>query len=195
MTQQIETFDAASSEQIRDHFIGWQCRIRQIAMRQNGGRPSEGMRPRLLLTEGRELSPGVTIVIVPREPKESTEFFRFQLRKTHDPNLIYERGLQYLSATHFQTSGKFSDELTALFGPGSAIAGAVVERGECILEFSQFSQSYRLLCTVRELPEEDPAYQATLWHNRIFNPNTPGDVQILTFQPDWRSAQADPSPT
>ena len=34
------------ADRIRDHFLGWQCRIRQIAMRQEGGRPSPGMRPR-----------------------------------------------------------------------------------------------------------------------------------------------------
>ena len=30
---------------IRDHFLGWQCRVRQLAMRQAGGRPTSGMRP------------------------------------------------------------------------------------------------------------------------------------------------------
>jgi hypothetical protein len=29
-----------SAQQLRDRFLGWQCRIRQIAMRQDGGRPS-----------------------------------------------------------------------------------------------------------------------------------------------------------
>ena len=194
MTHETDSLEGVTSDQVRDHFIGWQCRIRQIAMRQEGGRPSSGMRPRLLLTDGRELSPGTVVLITPEDPEESTEFFRFQLRKTHDPNQIYERGLQYLSATHFQNSAKFSDRLTALFGAGSDLAAAVLEAGECILEFSQFSQSYRLSCRVTNLAAEDPAYQATLWHNRIFNPQLPGDLQILAFQPDWRSAQADPMP-
>ena len=155
MTEQTEPVDAVTCEAVRNHFIGWQCRIRQFAMREHGGRPSSGMRPRLVLTDGRELSPGIAIVIVPQSPEESTEFFRFQLRKTHDPHQVYERGLQYLSATHFQNAGKFSDQLTALFGPGSAIAAATLDAGDCILEFSQFSQTYRLLC------------EAVLWSLRM----------------------------
>lgn len=194
MNEQTANRDNVTSDRVRDHFIGWQCRIRQIAMRQNAGRPSNGMRPRLLLTDGRELSPGIITVIVPQEPQESTEFFRFQLRKTHDPNLVYERGLEYLRATHFQSAKKFSDQLTALFGQGADLVQTVLGAGECILEFSQFSQSYRLLCTVRELGVDDPAYQATLWHNKLFNPNLPKDAHILSFRPDWRSAQADPAP-
>lgn len=195
MTEQTEPVDAATCEAVRNHFLGWQCRIRQIAMRQDGGRPSSGMRPRLLLASGQELSPGLVVVIVPQDPEESTEFFQFQLRKTHDPNLVYERGLQYLSATHFQNAKKFSDQLTALFGAGSSISAALLDAGECILEFSQFSQTYRILCAVRELPPGDSAHEATVWHNKIFNPNLPAAVQVVAFQPDWRSAQADPMPS
>lgn len=194
MTDQTEPVDAVTCEAVRNHFIGWQCRIRQIAMRQQGGRPSAGMRPRLFLASGQELSPGIAVVLVPRDPEESTEFFRFQLRKTHDPHQIYERGLQYLSATHYQNAGKFSDQLTALFGPASTIAAAALEAGTCILEFSQFSQTYRLLCQTSSLASDDAAYQATLWHNKIFNPNTAENPQIIAFRPDWKSAQADPMP-
>lgn len=35
-----------AAKTLRDDFIAWQCRIRQIAMRQDGGRPSPGMRDR-----------------------------------------------------------------------------------------------------------------------------------------------------
>lgn len=183
-----------TADAVRDHFIGWQCRIRQIVMRQAGGRPSEAMRPRVLMKDGRELAPGIVVVLVPREPEESTTFFRHQVRKSHDPNQVYEKGLEYLQATHYQNAQKFSDEMTALFSVGSDVAGALKAGRECILEFAQFSQSYRMLCTVRELAMDEPAYQATLWHNRVFNPNIPADIHILGFQPDWASAQADPMP-
>ncbi len=194
MTEQTEAVDAMTCEAVRNHFIGWQCRIRQIAMRQDGGRPSSGMRPRLVLPSGQELSPAIAILIVPQEPEESTEFFRFQLRKTHDPHQVYERGLQYLSATHFQNARKFSDQFTALFRPDSEVAAAVLDAGTCILEFSQFSQTYRLLCSTYALATDDAAYQATLCHNMIFNPNIAADPQIVAFRPDWKSAQADPMP-
>ena len=84
--------------------------------------------------------------------------------------------------------------MTALFGNGSDIVTALLASGECILEFAQFSQSYRMLCSVSALEPADSAYQATLWHNKIFNPSIPGDVHIIGFQPNWASAQADPAP-
>lgn len=194
MSPETTSIDTAAADKVRGHFIGWQCRIRQLAMRKDGGRPSDGMRPRLVLSAGQELLPGVVVVLIPEEPEESTEFFRFQLRKTNDPKLIYERGLQYLQATHFQNAKSFSDRMTAVFGAGSEVVQTMLSAGDCILEFAQFSQSYRMLCTVTELGEGDPAYQATLWHNRLFNPSLPSDIHILAFQPDWRSANADPAP-
>jgi hypothetical protein len=181
-------------EKLRDHFLGWQCRIRQIAMRQDEGRPSSGMRPKVFTRDGQELSSGVIVVLVPRDPEQSTTFFRFQAQRTHDPRQTYEKGLEYLQATHFQHPKSFSDEITALFVPKSALADRLLEAGECLLAFEQFSQSYRMFCKVRALDPQEPAFEATFWHNRLFNPNLPGEVAILGFQPDWHSAQADPAP-
>lgn len=182
-----------SSDKLKYHFLGWQCRIRQIAMRKDGGRPSSGMRPRLFLGDGQELASGLSIVIVPEEPSESTEFFRFQALKTHDPRQVYEKGLTYLQATHFQNAKSFSERMTALFNKGAAIPTALLQAGHCILEFEQFSQSYRLSCRVEELKNDDPAAQATIWHNRLFNPALPADLQVLGFQPDWAKSTADPT--
>lgn len=61
-----------------------------------------------------------------------------------------------------------------------------------MLEFDQFSQRYSIPCTVRPLADSDPAWQATFWHNSLFNPNIPGDVQILAFTPDRSAAAANP---
>ncbi|MEM8688406.1 MAG: hypothetical protein AAGF81_13825 [Pseudomonadota bacterium] len=186
--------DARPDETIRNHFLNWQCRLRQIAMRQDGGRPAPGMRPQLLLNGGEVLSPGVIIVMVPREPEESTDFFRFQCQKTHDPAQVYEKGLQFLQGTHFQQARTFNDELTALFENGSKVAETLVKEGECLLSFEQFSQRYKMFCAVRKFEQDDPEWQATYWHNRLFNPSLASDAQILGFKPDWSSAQADPDP-
>lgn len=175
---------------IRDQFFVWQCRIRQISMREQEGRPSAGMRPRVLARGGHELSPGMTVLIIPADPTESTDFFRFQVQKTNDPKEIYDKGLQYLQATHFSTANKFSDHLAAVFPAGSGVAGALLELEECLLEFSQFSQTYKLLCSVHVLKSEDAEFQAALWHNRIFNPHLSDDMTILSFAPDWSSAQS-----
>ena len=103
-----------AAKTLRDDFLAWQCRIRQIAMRQDGGRPSPGMRPRVRDGSGRELSPALTVLIVPRDPAESTDFFRFQVLKTPDPRDLYERALTYLQADYFQQPAEFGDVLTAV---------------------------------------------------------------------------------
>ncbi len=184
--------DETATSALRDHFLGWQCRIRQIAMRQDQGRPSAGMRPRLLDRAGRELSPAVTVLLVPAEPAESTTFFRFQAQRTHDPRLVYEKGLEYLQSTHFQHPRAFSDEMTALFGVGSALAKDLIAAGTCRLDFAQFSQSFRIPCAVRALTPREPAFEATFWHNRMFNPALPGRVTILGLRPDWQASEAEP---
>ena len=179
---------------LRDHFFGWQCRIRQVAMRQEGGRPSAGMRPRVTTTIGRELTPALTVLMVPKDPAESTTFFRFQVQKSRDPRDIYEKGLAYLQADYFQQPKDFSDTLTAVLPPGSQLAEELRREGTCVLEFDQFRQFYRLTCSVHALAADDPLRDAAIWHNRIFNPGVPNDVAVLGFRPNWTASETRPQP-
>jgi hypothetical protein len=179
---------------LREHFLGWQCRIRQIAVRHDGGRPSPGMRPRVLSAAGREVARVLTVLIVPKEPAESTAFFRFQLQKTQDSREAYDRGLAFLQAEYFQRPTDFSDRLTAVLPGDSPLAATLISEGTCLLEFDQFRQFYRLPCAAFELHNDDPARAATLWHNRLFNPSPPEAVHVLGFGPDWSMAEAWPGP-
>jgi hypothetical protein len=163
-------------------------------MRRDGGRPSPGMRPCVLTREGRQISPALAVLLVPKEPAESTAFFRFQVQKTPDPRAVYEQGLAFLQADHFQQPKNFSDELTAVLPSGSEVAAALVAHEACVLVFDHYRQVYRLPCAVRELAPGDPARAASIWHNRLFNPNLPDDVRVLGFQPDWSAAEAAPGP-
>ncbi len=175
-------------ETLRQQFLLWQCRIRQIAMREDGGRPAEGMRPKILSADGRTLSEGTIALLVRSDPAESTDFFEFQVKKNHDPNEVYQKGLTYLQSTHYHRANRFSDEMTALFLPDSRLAALLVQLGACRLDFHQFSQSYRLPCAVRAMTPDEPAYRNTLWHNRLFNTQLSDDVRILGFEPDWTAA-------
>ena len=179
-----------AAKTLRDDFLAWQCRIRQIAMRQDGGCPSPGMRPRVLNTNGRELSPALTVLIIARDSSESTDFFRFQVMKNADPRELYERALTYLQADYFQRPAEFGDLLTAALPPKSEVAATLIRDGRCVLEFDQFSQRYRLPCAAFETEAGEAIREATLWHNRLFNPSLPDDVLVLGFRPDWRSAEA-----
>ena len=182
----------AAEAALRDHFLGWQCRIRQYAVRHGGGRPSSGMRPALRLPEaGSELGP-ITVLIVKRAPEETTDQFRHLARKTHDPAERHDGALNFLAAAYHQRPRDFSDEPTALFGPESEIADRLLAAGRCRLSFEQYRQTYDLPCAVRRLADDDPAFQATYWHNALFNAALPAGVRVLAFQPDWRAARADP---
>jgi len=89
---------------LRDDFLAWRCRIRQTAMRADGGRPSPGMRPRVLDDSGGDLAPALTVLLVPRAPEESTAFSRFRVMRSDDPRDLYQRGLAYLQADYFHRS-------------------------------------------------------------------------------------------
>jgi hypothetical protein len=171
-------------------FLGWQCRIRQLAARQEGGRPSAGMRPRVVGANGEALSDGIVTLVVESEPAESTQLFRYQYLRTQDPNERYDNMLEILQGSYFQDPARFSDLITALFGPESSLAAQLMRDGRCVLDFEQYTQGYRIPCTVTQLAESHAFHQATLWHNRMFNERLTPDVQILAFRPDWAHASS-----
>jgi hypothetical protein len=173
---------------LRDDFIGWQCRLRQLSARQAGGRPLSGMRPQLLTPTGEVLASAITVLIVEHDPANSTRMFEFQCKRTNDPIERYDKVLELLSSTYFQYPQNFSDTMTALFGAASDLPPALLHLGRCVLEFEQFTQAYRVPCEVMELDEAHAFYQATYWHNHMFNPTMPPNTRILAFKPDWPHA-------
>ena len=157
-------------------------------MREDGGRPSQGMRPRVLDGEGKELAAGIIVLLIRENPAESTEFLKFQVQKHNSPEDVYKKSLTFLQSTHYHRAIEFSDEMTALFAAGSAFVDRLMIEGKCALEFAQFNQRYTIPCKVRALETVEPAYQATLWHNRVFNPGLSDDISVIGFQPDWEEA-------
>lgn len=177
-----------AAQALRDDFLGWQCRLRQLSVRQAGGRPMSGMRPQVLSPAGDVLADGITVLIVEQDPVSSTRLFEFQCKRTNDPIERYDKILELLSSTYFQHPQNFSDTMTALFGAASDLPPALLHLGRCILEFEQFTQAYRIPCEVAELPESHDFFQATYWHNHMFNPAMPPNTRILAFKPDWPHA-------
>ena len=179
-----------SDEKLRDHFLGWQCRIRQISARDYGGQPLPAMRPRVSRRNGNVILPAMTVLLIPQDSTASTAYFKFQVQKTVDPAAVRESGVSYLAAGFYQEAELFSDELTAVFGGGSASEMPK----EAVLDFEQFAQSFRMFCKVRKLGMKDTAREASLWQARLFNPGIANDVTVLGFKPDWKSAVAIPMP-
>ena len=180
---------------LRDMFIRWQCRVRQIAMRQNGGRPDDAVMPELTLPGASEPL-GHVITVLSKGPAASkTPELQHMVRYTNDPAQRRDKALQFLSETYYQKPREFSDILTATFPPGSAGAKAIVAAGRCSLAFSAYNQRFDLRCTVLELTTGDALYEATWWHNLLFNPNLHPDTIVLGFKPDWEESMAQPGPT
>ena len=185
---------AISDRKLRDHFLGWQCRVRQMSARDYGGQPMPAMRPRVSSRKGEMMLSAMTVLLVPEEPSVSTAFFRFQAQKTNEAQRARDAGINYLAGDFYQLPELFSDELTAVFGAGSETAAMLVKAKEVLLDFEQFSQSFRMFCAVRRLPARSPARQASLWQSRLFNPNLPNDAVVLGLKPDWKNAAAEPMP-
>ncbi len=175
----------AAALALRAEFVGWQCRLRQMAARDDGGRPSSGMRPRVTTIDGEELSAGVIVLISENDPHTTTQELRFQYQRTQDPKDRLNRVVEYLQGGYFQEPARFSDVMTALFGQGSELAARLLDARRCVLEFEQFTHGFRIPCAVARLPESHERHQATLWHNRLFNSRLLPGAEVLAFTPDW----------
>lgn len=176
---------------MRSHFLGWQCRVRQYAVRRRGGSPSSGMRPAVTVPGNAEPLGQITVLIIKADP-ETTAQFSHIVRRTHDPAQRYTAGLRLLAASYYQRPQEFSDQMTALFSKDSAIVGALLAAGCCELAFEQYSQRYQIVCAVQQLQPSDALYQATYWHNKMFNPHLPGAIEVLAFRPHWGESRAEP---
>ena len=185
---------APRAERLRDHFVGWQCRIRADAMRRRAGRPTPGMCPQVLNAAGAAGAPAVTTLLVRREPDTFAPEFRHLARRTHDPRDRREAALALLAERYYQHARDFSDVLTATFAAESPLAADLEREGRCVLAFAQDGQRYRLPCAVQALGRDDPRREETWWHNALFNPQLPPDVPVLAFAPRWLEADADPDP-
>lgn len=179
---------------LKDAFLRWQCRCRQIAMRDGRGRPDDAVMPALWLP-GAEAPLGHVITVLNKAPHASlTPELRHMVKRTEDPAQRREKALQFFSETYYQKPASFSDMLTATFPPGSPGAAAIREAGACRLVFEAYAQRFDLSCRVWRLSERHPLHEATWWHNALFNPALPPATVILGFEPDWSASSADPDP-
>ena len=182
------------AERLRNYFYGWQCRIRQHAVRNEDGRPSQGMLATLSVKSGESAGPFVT-GLVKQDASQITAEFRHIVKKTHDPNLRQQSAIKLLSSVYYQYPKEFADYLTTTHAADSELADQLVELGACELLFEQYQQQFTLVCSVEKLAIETDAYQTTYWHNRMFNPVMPATITVLSFIPDWDLCSATPEVT
>ena len=195
---ETETIENESNQKnkrlpIQDHFIGWQCRVRQYAMRNGEGRPSPGMRPDVILEDGKEVASSVTLLLVPELLQDSIRQFRFMAQKTQDPLERYKKAMQLLSSTFYQNVENFSGLMTGVFSMNSETVNRLTKNQRCVLEFDFQQQKFRVPAGIKVLLKNIPEYEFTYWHNFLFNPYLSPDVTVLSFEPDWSDSSADPT--
>ncbi len=178
---------------IQKHFLGWQCRVRQYAMRNGEGRPTPGMRPDVLLEDGKEVATAVTLLLVPDLLQDSILQFRFMALKTQDPQERYKKAVQLLSASFYQNVENFSGLMTGVFSRSSETVNRLKKNQRCVLEFDFQQQKFRVPAGIKVLLKKNPKYEFTYWHNFLFNPHLSPDVTVLGFEPDWSDSTADPT--
>ncbi len=180
---------------LKDAFLKWQCRVRQMSMRDNEGRPDEAIMPDVILN-GQSEPLGAIITVLNKSPGYSlTAELNHMSAKTNDPAQRRENAIRFLSSTYYQKHREFSDILTATFPPASPGAAQIRTAQTCRLAFDAYNQRFDLHCKVWRLVGRNPLCQATIAHNKLFNPTLPPDTDVLGFEPDWSASSADPELT
>lgn len=193
MSSVAEIFNVpAEKSPLRDGFLRWQCRVRQMAMRDNFGKPDDAIAPAVRL-EGADTDMGHIITVLSKNPAHSlTPEFKQMFKNTRDPAQRRQKALDLFSETYYQKANSFSDFLTSTFQPGSEGAKTIKSANRCRLDFTAYGQTFLLDCAVWELTQDNPLRQATIWHNMLFNPSLPPNTVVLGFEPDWSKSSAEP---
>jgi hypothetical protein len=169
----------------RDAFVGWQVRARRSAVRHDGGRPGAAMKPSVATREEAELSLSIVTVLVECDPAHTTDRLRQIYRRTHDPAERRAAALELMAGEFFQEPSRFSDTLTALFLPGSSLAERLSAEDICQFAYDDGATRFFLTCHAEALARTHPFYQATWYHNAMFNSSLPAEASVLAFRPDW----------
>lgn len=174
-----------SRHPLKDQFMGWQCRVRQLAMREQMGRPDDAIRPMLTLAGDTKPFGRITTVISKNMLHSKTPELQHMVKRTFDAAQRREKAIEFFSETYYQRQSEFSEILTATFPPQSANAARILGAETCVLAFEAYSQRFELACKVEALESGHPLYQATWWHNLLFNPDLHPETIVLAFKPDW----------
>ncbi len=158
--------DASSSEVSQD-FLAWQCRVRQEAMRGGEGRPSEGMIACVLEPE-RCLNSKIIFLLHREDADAYVSQFRFIVQSSFDPKERRDRGLKVLSSTYYQNSPMFRSVVTAVFHKGSGIARELCDAGRVRFSCCGAGLGFEVMGRVEELKKGDALREGSLWHNRLF---------------------------
>ena len=184
------------AQRVTKDFFAWQCRIRQDAMRQAGGRPSDGMYARLLGGSGGD-SPQqpegyndtkIVFLLQRQDAQQYTAQFRFIVTANLDPQERRQRGLKILAGSYYQNSPMFLPLVTATFARNSKLAELLLRAGKGVVSkgvnkarfvCSENTHSFVWQARVEESFAGSDLYEASLAHNRLFATQPPQRVLVF----------------
>ena len=170
---------------LREEFLKWQCRLRQIIVRENDGKPDRSVMP-VVHSETGIWEPFQVITVLCRNLQHSvTPEMHHMVKSTNDPFQVRDKAIKFFSERYYQQFDRFSDTITATFEENSDRYGDLMQSKTCVLRFEAFNKRYTLSCKVEEFTVSDYFWQATYWHNLLFNPNLSPAIKVLGFTPDW----------
>ena len=183
ITNPIETQNKIPSPQ--EKFMKFQCRARQMIMRDNLGRPDASITPTIYL-KGNTKPITKIITLMHKLPEYSalSELMHIA-RKTNDPSQRRDQAVKLLSASYYQKHREFTDVLTATFTPNSNLAETLISEGSCRLLFDAHSHKFESTFTVNKLERSEFLFRSTIMLNQLFNPNLHPETIILSFSPGW----------
>ena len=177
-----------SDVDIKNTFMKWQCRVRQIIMRNNYGKPDASIMPNVFLNHDK-INLGKIITVLSKDiPFSKLPEMKHISKVNFDLSKRREKAIQLFSEYYYQNYKEFSPVLTATFQPDSLGAKKIIKSTVCSLVFEAYNHNFKLDCEVELLRKEDPLYQATWWHNSLFNSSLHPDTLILAFNVNWSSS-------
>jgi hypothetical protein len=180
-----------NNAELKNTFLRWQCRVRQIMMRDGMGRPDDAITPEVTLVDDRDPMGCIITVLCRTVDSSCTAELKHMVKCTNDPAQRRSKAVEFLSETYYQHAREFSDMLTATFTPCSSGAVRIEQAGKCNLRFAAYNQHFDLSCRVSRLAIDHPLHEATLWHNLLFNPDLHPQTTVLAFEPDWDCSTAE----
>ena len=159
-------------------------------MREDGGRPNDGMMPHAYLPSASKPLFRVITVLSRNGEHSVTPELAHIVRSTQDPAQRRERAVRFFSSAYFQRASDFCDTLTAAFGPGSPTAATLVEAVDVRLVYEAYAHRFDVRCSALRMQADESLHAATYWHNLLFNPRFHPDSEILAFVPIWGKSSA-----
>lgn len=177
---------------LETRFLKWQCRARQIAVRENDGRPDQAIMPEIKIDKNKKAIGSIITILNKKSEFSKEPELNHIYAHTHDPLQRREKALKLLCETYYQKNNEFSPTLTATFATESKHVKNIINAKQCILTFNAYNQEFILKCKIKKIKKNEYEYKATIAHNRLFNPNIKPDTIILGFTPVWNQSSANP---